>query len=78
MDFRIGSSELVREEFTLGITNQLDEGHDHPPRMWSVAQDAFKKNFCDNFLECLILDLCEQVEEQRAEPERVETWEAKV
>ena len=76
MNFRIGTRELVGEEFTLWVSDELNKRHEDPPRMRTMAKNSFQEYFCDHFFERVILDLQEQIDKERAEPKGVVTWEA--
>ena len=59
MDFRISTSEFVREEFALGVANELNKRHENAPGMRAMAKHSFKEYLGNHFLKGFILDLNE-------------------
>lgn len=78
MDFRISTREFMREEFTLGVADELNKCHEYSPRMRAMAKYAFEENLGHHFLEGFIFDLNKEIDEQCAEPEGVVAREAQI
>jgi hypothetical protein len=58
VNFGIGTGEFVGKEVTLGVTNELDQGHNHTPWVRTVAENSFEEDLGHNFFERFLLDRC--------------------
>lgn len=78
VNFWIGACELVREKVTLGVADELNEGHYHSPWMRTMTEHSFKKYLRHYFLERLLFDRGKEMKQQSAKPESMVTRESKI
>lgn len=69
LNFRVFADKVKLEKARL--PDKFDQRHDNSPGMRSMTQDAFKEYFSNDLFELDLVDIFEQEDDQRAEPESV-------
>ena len=67
-DLRRNVNELLGPEVVLRVPEQLNEGHYGAPWVRTMHHEALEQHARHDLLELLVLDLGEEVKEERAEP----------
>ena len=60
-DLRCDPDEVLVPEIVLGVAEKLDKGDQRAPRVWTMDEEALKKNLGHDLPELVHIDLVEEM-----------------